>query len=658
MRTYNYEVAGDPVKVHVPEVREDIAAFRRWFVGANRRGPIAFDTETTGLDIYSPGYRLRTAQFGDRNTAWVLHYERGGYFSEAAEWALILARWLQIHNAPFDWAVSDRHTLSPDISIESLAPRTIDTRLKAGLVDPRQPQEGGRGTALKPLAAYYVDPAAPDTQGDLTAEFRKLGLTKATGWAGIPLDHPTYNLYAGLDCILTARLDPHLDRELSALDVRPRLIQYEHELARIGATMQRTGLVLDVPYTESLSARLGEEEERFAAIAAQHGVTNVNAPAQLREAFVEMGEDLTERTASGLIKVDKVVLHTLADLDARSGKRMGKRASNPLAEAVIRSKRAGKWNSAYARTFLDTVDAEGRVHAFVNTMLARTARMSITRPALQTLPSSDAVIRRCLLAEEGHRILSCDFQAVEMRVLAALADVRRMREGFTSGGDDFDIHMYTAQLIKGDAATATDRKVFKGAGFGKVYGGGVTTIARQTGASEDEISRAVAAYDRAFPEIRRMSRRWQREARETGMVHISVTGRRLPLDAERAYAVVNYAVQSAARDVLGQSLLNLEAAGLLPYMRLPIHDEVLCSVPAGEAKDFAKQVEECMSFDLFGVPITSDAEVGGRSWGSLYMTRKEDGNDVPDVARLVREDPFFAEHPSMAQQWYEDVTTT
>lgn len=625
MKIFNYRIAGDPVQVKVPEDSHDLRAFRFWFEGADRRGPIGLDTETTGLDIYAPGYRLRTVQFGDRNTGWVLPWELGGHFREAALWALRLGKKFQIHNAPFDWAVLDRHA---GISIEELAPKTIDTRLKAGLVDPRQPQEGGRGTALKPLMTYYVDPAAADTQGDLTAVFRSLKLTKATGWAGIPLEDETYLLYAGLDPIFAARLDTCLDKELEALSVRPRLIAYEHEIARICAIMQRTGMVLDIPYTRELDAKLADEALTFEAKALRYGVTNVNAPAQLRAALAAMGEEWRsdELTATGALKVDKAVLHRFADLDFQSGNRLNIRKPNPLAEAIIRSKRAGKWRSAYTQTFLETMDAGGRIHPFINSMQARTSRMSVTRPALQTLPSGDWTIRRALLAEQGHVMISTDFSAVEMRVLAALADVKKMKHGFQNADDypkdeypnGFDIHMYTARLVKGPGATKADRKMFKGAGFGKVYGGGYRGVARQTGADEEDMRRTFAEYDRVFPEIKRMSSRWQREAHETGMVHLSVTGRRLPLDRERMYAVVNYACQSVARDCLGQSLITLENAGMLPYLRLPIHDEVLASAPEAEATDIARTIKECMTFDLYGVPITADAEIGKRSWGSLY----------------------------------------
>ncbi|MGI5347017.1 DNA polymerase [Streptomyces sp. CA-250714] len=615
MQVYRHVVAGELTHTHVPQDGADLDAFMDWFSHASYRGPIALDTETTGLDIYSPNYRLRTVQFGDRDTAWVIHWERGGDFVESAHCALRNGRRFLIHNAPFDWAVLDRHAGVP---LESLAPRTVDTRILAGLVDPRQPQEGGRGTGLKPLSAWYVDPGAPDTQGDLTAVFRSLGLTKATGWAGIPLDHPTYNLYAGLDVILTSRLYPALLAELDMLCVRQRLIDYEHEIARICAVMQRRGMVLDLDYTRQLDADLQREAEHYAEVATTYAVGNVNSNAQLASALRAMGEVIGEtaetRTKSGAPKLDKPVLLALADLN-KDWKRVGLREPNPLADAVIRSKRAAKWRSAYTSTFLDVADSEGRVHPFINSMQARTARMSITRPALQTLPGDEARIRRCLLAEPGHVIGSTDFQAIEMRVLAALADVRKMKAGFAAGED---IHMFTARLIVGEETTEAHRKQFKTVGLGKIYGGGIPTLARQSGASEEATGRAVRAYDTVYPEIKRMSRRWQRQARETGLVHLSVTGRRLPLDRDRMYAVVNYACQSAARDCLGQSLIHMEEAGLLPYLRLPIHDEVVYSAPQAESMEIAREIERCMTFELHGVPITADSKVGGRSWGSLY----------------------------------------
>lgn len=611
MQTYTHAVAGDTVLIRIPQNDDDLRRFMAWARGAWQRGPVALDTETTGLDIFAPGYRLRTVQFGDANEAWVIHWERGGRFHEAALYALKNAHRFLIHNAPFDWLVLDRHA---GIPLESLAPRTSDTQIRAKLVDPRQQKEGGIGSGLKPLSAALIDPEAADTQGDLTAVFRSLGFTKATGWAGIPLDHPTYNLYAGLDVIYAARLDPILTAVHSRLSIRPALVEYEHDVARICAVMQRAGMVLDVPYAENLRDTLSAEEEKQTARAARYGVTSVNSGPQVSEALIAMGETLKEKTDGGAWKVDKEVLMPLADLD-RDWQRIGARDPNPLADAVQRAKRAGKWRSSYADTFLRTVDASGRIHPMINTLQARTGRMSVTGPALQTLPSTDYLIRGALLADEGHVIVSTDFTAIELRILAALADVTRMKQAINNGDD---LHDFTARLVFGDGFTKRHRKIAKGIGFGKVYGGGLDTIARQTGAPRDEVRAALAAYDRAYPQIRRASSRWQREARATGLVTVSATGRRLPLDAHRMYAVVNYQCQSAARDVLGQAMLHMEAAGLLPYMKLPIHDEVLASVPKSEASDFAREFERCMTMTILGVPIAAEAEIGGRSWGSLY----------------------------------------
>jgi DNA polymerase-1 len=614
LRTYTHDVAGETTYVKVPEDYDDLRAFAVWAEDAAARGPIALDTETTGLDIFGDSFRLRTVQFGDSRTGWVIHWERGGKFREAVLWVLRRLRpRLLIHNAPYDWLVLNQRA---GVTLEELAPITRDTKIMATLIDPRQTMEGGIGTGLKPLSGHYIDPSAPDTQGDLTAVFRSLGLTKATGWAGIDLDHPTYNLYAGLDVILTSRLYPILSAELERLDVRPMLLDYEHEIARICATMQRTGLVLDQEYCQTLDGQLSEEAGEFAGKARRYGVENVNSNAQIVDALLAMGETLTERTDSGNVKVDKSVLLGLADLDLHSWEPLGTRTPNPLADAVVRSKRAGKWRKAYVQTFLETVDASGRVHPMVNTLQARTGRMSITRPALQTLPSSDQMIRRALLADEGHVMVSCDFDAVEMRVLAALADVKRMKEAITAGRD---LHDFTASLVYGPEFTKKHRKICKGVGFGKVYGGGAATISRQTGAGLAEVQNAISTYDRVYPEIKRFGSRHQRLARENRMVTVTLTGRRLPLDRDRAYAVTNYQVQSAARDVLGQALINMSEAGLLPYLRLPIHDEVLASVPAREADEYAREIERCMTMTLGGVPITAGAETKElRSWGSLY----------------------------------------
>jgi DNA polymerase-1 len=640
VKYFPYTVAGEETLTRVPETPADLDEFRRWVERKATAGEmVGADTETTGLDTFSPTYRLRTAQFGDARDAWVIQTEVSDRNAEVARWAFDVLPRLVFHNATFDMLVLDRHLGVP---LATLAPKVTDSKIIAHLFDSRPRHEGGYGLRLKELCAQDVDPSAPDTQEDLTAVFRSIGETKATGWRKIDINHSTYLLYAGLDAILVSRWLPVGEARLRKVGVPQRLVDFEHRVMYVCALMERRGMLVDQEYVRGLVERLDEEAKLHAGRAAKYGVTSVNAPKQVAEALLGMGETLIppgatapERTPSGAIKVDKSVLLDLADLDQQWQPR-GTRTPNPLADAVLHSKRAGKWGTSYALPMRDGLDVDGRIHPKINSLQARTARMSISGPPFQQLPSGDWTIRRALLADPGHRIFSVDYSAVEMRVLAALADERTMKRAIAEGRD---LHDFTAELIWGPDFTKAHRKMGKGVGFGKVYGGGATTLSRQTGAPIDEVKAAVAAYDRVYPGIKRYSNRVQREARANGYVVMTPTGRRVPLDRDRVYAATNYAVQSTARDVLCQALLNMHDRGLTEYLLLPIHDECLGSAPADVAEDVAREVGEAMRMDFFGVPLDTDPEVGGRSWGSLYM-KGPDGKYDHDLR--AREDEWYA----------------
>ncbi|WP_051809726.1 DNA polymerase [Streptomyces sp. NRRL S-378] len=634
MKLFPYTVAGDETLTHVPETAADLDAFRRWVERKALAGEIVgADTETTGLDTFSPSYGLRTVQVGDAHTAWVLQVEGRPAAQEAARWALLTLPRLVFHNATFDLLVLDKHLRVP---LEVLGLKSLDSKIIAHLFDPRPRHEGGYGLRLKELCAKDVDPSAPDTQEDLTQVFRSIGETKATGWRKIDINHPIYLQYAGLDAILVSRLLPVLLARLTSAGIPQRLVDFEHRIMLICARMERRGMLVDQEYVRGLVGRLEEDAGHHAARARQYGVTSVNAPKQVAAALLGMGETLTETTDSGALKVDKSILLDLADLDAQWQPR-GTRTPNPLADAVLRSKRAGKWATSYGIAMRDGLDDAGRIHPKINSLQARTARMSISGPPLQQLPSGDWTIRRALLPDPGHRIFSVDYAAVEMRVLAALADEPVMKRAIAEGRD---LHGFTAELIYGPNYTTFHRKLCKGVGFGKVYGGGATTLSRQTGAPLGDVKTAIGAYDRTYRAIRRYSTRLQRTARADGYVVWTPVGRRLPLDRDRVYAATNYAVQSTARDVLCQALIDMDDRGLVDdFLYLPIHDEVLGSAPADIAEDVAREVGASMRMDFFGVPLDTDPEVGGVSWGSLYMKK---------AATMIENDPWYAAHPEEA----------
>lgn len=613
MLTQTHIVNGSECLIHTPESQRDLAGFQAFL---RKNDPvIGLDTETTGLNIFSPGFKVRLVQFGNEREAWVLRVD---LFADEIRKTLQSDRIFAVHNAPFDLLVIDKHL---GVRVEDLAPRVFDTRIFAHLIDPRQESEGGAGLSLKPLSAIYVDPDAPDTAAGLYAEFRKIGKTKETGWAAIDIMHPLYNRYAGLDVILETRLFHELAAIIKGIGLS-RLSKFEHLFQSYIMLLQRKGMLVDMEYAERLDGDLSVEAAEWRAKAAKYGVENVNSTAQISEALTGMGVELTERTPAGALKVDKGVLLPLADMDP-TWKELGLRTPNPLAEAVLHAKRAEKWRVAYIDAFRRLADEDSRLHPSIGTLQARTARMSVSNPPLQQLPSKEHRIRRAILADPGHVMLSADYDQVEFRVLAALADVKGMKTAIAEG---IDLHDFTAELIWGPEFTKFQRSLGKGVGFGKVFGGGAPTLSRQTGAPIEQVREAIAKYDAVYPEIKKFGRMLQRKAEYGKREVVTVSGRHLPLDKDRLYAAVNYVVQSTARDVIAESIVDIFDAGLGDTLLMPIHDEVLFQSPAEDAEEVGHEIGKIMSKPFMGVPLTASAEIYGKNWGAGYGANPEEGS--------------------------------
>jgi DNA polymerase-1 len=377
-------------------------------------------------------------------------------------------------------------------------------------------------------------------------------------------------------------------------------VPYEHRLGEICSIMERTGFLLDLNYTKELSATLRYDESRFNEIALHHGCENVNSTEQVADVLEAMGVVIKGRTAlAGKRQVNDDLLSKIAEQDGDLG---------VFAEAVIEAKKAKKWRSTWVDTFLKTADAGNRCHPSINPLRARTARMSITGIPAQTLPASDSTIRRCFVADRGQLIASVDYQAQELRVLAALSKDQTMIQAFK---DDADLHQLTAD------AAGVERPIGKMANFLKVYEGGPAKLAQQAGITFPVAKRVLDAFAATYPGVGVLSAELQRKASADGFI-VTPTGRRLPVDPTRAYSALNYTIQSTSRDVTGRALIRLHEAGFTPYLRLVIHDEILASLPERDAEGCAEAIGQIMEEHAGPVFIGTDPKVGKRSWGSLY----------------------------------------
>lgn len=587
----SHEVGGDLVTVNVVERPEDMDGFHD-FIRAHKC--LAVDTETTGLDIYSETFECRLVQFGTQSEAWILPVEimepAAGYFVNEA---LMELNTVVMQNASYDLQVLDRCF---GIKMETVWPKVLDTQILAKLVDPRPYEAGGFGHSLEQMVAHFVsEDEAANVKGLMTKLAKEHKTTKANIWSVIDLFHPEYLKYAGMDTVFTARVCSHLARLLPAES--RNLVPYEHRISEICSYIDRRGFLLDSQYAQDLSDKWQADKEVWEAIAyAEYGVDSVNSTEDVAEALEEMGVVITGRTETGRRQVDKALLGSLIE------------DGNQLAAVVEEAKKLGKWNKTWVRKFLDSADSESRCHTFINPLQARTSRMSITGIPAQTLPASDSLVRRCFVAEPGHLICSVDYQAQELRVLAALSGDRTMIQAFK---DDADLHQITA-----DASQVT-RKVGKMANFLTVYGGGPKKLAEQAHIDFPTARRVLDGFARTYPGVARLSKRLAAEAGRSGYI-VTPVGRRLPVDSSRAYSALNYMVQSSSRDVTCRALIRLHEAGFTPYLRLPIHDEIVASVPAEKAEWGASEIARLMAEQMGPVLIGTDPEVGKRSWGSLY----------------------------------------
>lgn len=279
------------------------------------------------------------------------------------------------------------------------------------------------------------------------------------------------------------------------------------------------------------------------------------------------------------------------------------------------------------------------------------------------LLSSDA-IRRCLIADPGKVILSADFDQVELRVAAGLSGETILIEAAKRGDS---LHKTTATELFGTEHSADQYRYAKNVTFGWLFGGGAGTLSEQAGIPFAQAQDIVSRFKNAYPAMAAYKRREQERVLRTALSDSEYTryrsllsrmfdyrndtregqsaraavqaeirrlcrgkrgyavtpyGRRLIVDADKPYAVVNYTVQSTARDIMAEALLRVMADDELePTVLLPIHDELLGQAPKAEAGRVARRYGEVMSTEFMGVPITASGKVYGRSWGHGYRAR-------------------------------------
>lgn len=599
--SYAVTVCGDTVRIVAPQPGQfDPEAFTAFCATEEMFGLDVETTADTTRGQASPDFRLRLVQVASPREAWVL--DPSDPPQRAALVGMLRTRWFVTH--------TNYDVLSVWFGLGvALGQRVVDTHLISKLIDPDELA----GHGIKELTARHLDAGLVHAETALHAWFHEHApktirgpLQKERwGWDNVPAALPEYVTYAGLDAVYARRLLPVL---LTICHPVSHLVVMEHWLAAqaTGATIR--GLRLDVEYTRGLLdglRREHDEAETTIRSALGFGGRSPHFAEWVgqRKPLPNLPKTPTGRPQlttqiNGVTQVRPDLLESAKSWPEDEARLLDCKATITRTANLISN----------LKQFLGAADTDGRVHPSVNTLRARTGRMSVTRPALQTLKKRDGRLRRCFQAEPGHVLVACDFAQVEVRVTAALTEDSRLTQVIRDGAD---VHDVTALALFGPDFTKPQRDVGKRATFGTIYGGGARGLSLQTGVPEPEARKLTERWHSTYPGIRRY-------ATKVGRLDtvITASGRRIPADPLRRYANINYAVQSTARDLLVESVYVLLAQeGLASNLWMFVHDEVIVSVPEHDAERVRELMEKHMTGVFWGVPIAAEAEVLGTYWG-------------------------------------------
>lgn len=577
---------------------------KRWLGERRPEQVLGFDTETHGLDYYAPHAKLRMVQIGDNQTGWAIPWERWG--GVAIE---VLDRWqgrFTAHNLPFDYKVMRKLA-----KYELPWDRFDDTMIMASIASP------GDRVGLKDLTDKFVDPRASQGAVSLKTAFKNNGWD----WATVPLDYPDYWIYSALDPVLASTLHTHFKY---IPETYGKVYDLEYAVRKICTEMEYTGMRIDLEYVHQKNQELNTKIAEAKATAEDRWGINISSSAQLGVYFEEtLGAKFTYKTPGGKPSVNKEQLDLfMASPDP---------AIATTAKIVSDIKKTEKINSSYFENFI-SMNQDGILYPNIRTLGARTGRMSVTAPALQTLPSGDQLVRSAFIPRnEGEILISCDYSQMELRLLAHYSEDPSLIEAFNKadnevGGDFFN------EIGKSIYADPNfDRKLpeyikrgksIKTLMYGLIYGASVAKLSEQAKIPFEEMQIAYDGLMSSFPGISDFMRTTitmgeQRQITEGVGYTLLDSGRVLPADDGKMYTLTNYKLQGTGAELTKTALLRLDAAGLGPYLQMAVHDEVIFSVPEGLVEELMPIIEECMSFisGEFRVPMPAEPEILGLHWG-------------------------------------------
>jgi len=477
------------------------------------------------------------------------------------------------------------------------------------------------------VASYCLDPARSHSMNNMAADFLNYDCVPISALIGKGKNQLTFDMvdtaaaceYAAEDADVTFQLYIYLKARLDKEPQIKKLFEeVEMPLVSVLAAMEHNGVSLDTGLLRNMSGQINEELEKLTEkIYEQAGsVFNIDSPKQLAEILFDRLNLTSLRTGKAGRSTDAAVLEQLSN-------------QHPIVNLTLQYRTLSKLQNTYVEKLGLLINPRtNRLHASFNQTITATGRLSSSNPNLQNIPIRTELGRKIrgafITGKESDCILSCDYSQIELRLLAHFSKDRAMTAAFT---DDRDIHRFVASQIYDceiEEVTSEMRSRCKAVNFGIIYGQGAFGLSRTIGISQGEAKKFIEDYFARYSSIRKFMDDCIALARQTGYAETILHRRRKIQNlssknaGKRSQAerlAVNTVIQGSAADLIKVAMITIqkkiEAEQLPVQMILQIHDELVFELPAADADNHSKWIEEQMiSAIRLDVPLKVDINKG------------------------------------------------
>ena len=438
--------------------------------------------------------------------------------------------------------------------------------------------------------------------------------------------------YAAEDADITYRLYKIFSKNLKLEKLTNIYEIFEKPLIKILAFMEIEGIKIDNKFLKVLSEKFEKkisklEKEVFKISKKEF---NIASPKQLGEIiYNDLKIAVLKKTRKGSFATNASVLEDLAF------------KGHEFPKLILDWRQVSKLKNTYSDALPEHINPNTkRVHTSFLLAATTTGRLASSDPNLQNIPikSEDGKdIRKAFIAEKGFTLISADYNQIEMRILADLAEVKELKKAFNNNED---IHSLTASQVFNVNIKKVDqdmRRKAKAINFGIIYGISQYGLAKQINVSNHEADEFLKAYFLKFPEIKIYMDNTIKFCRKSGYV-TNIFGRRSHFNGindknfnvrnfqERA--AINAPIQGSASEIMRLAMIRLNKKfesikNNKSKILLQIHDELIFEVPVKEVKNITEIIKDEMTsvtesdLHTFSTPLTVDVNTGD-NWGILH----------------------------------------